>query len=400
MAIQIASPSLLQRVPSYPLVMGVLGTSLGVSGVPAPLYSVYQRDWNLAPITTTTIFAVYAVGALVGVLLAGPLSDRLGRKPLLIASLVGMVLGLVIFMLAHGVAALILARALHGASVGTAVVVGGATLLDLRPEHGARNGHLTGITFNIGMALSILSVSVLAQYGPAPLVTPYAVVGTLVALLLLAVLTMVETHCHRSTAPIRIARPRVPSAIAVDFQFAALGVMASWSVLGVYLSLFPSYASKQTGIRGLVFGGVVVAAMAGSAALGQALGGRIPARRSAVIGDVAMAVALLLGLLALGSHQAFWVLLDAAGLGVAFGLAFGGSLRHLGDVVPAGHRGEVMSAFYLCAYSAMAVPTLIAGWAATHWGVASIFPWFSAAVAAACLAAGALGLRQRASAAL
>ena len=30
MAIQIASPSLLQRVPSYPLVMGVLGTSLGV----------------------------------------------------------------------------------------------------------------------------------------------------------------------------------------------------------------------------------------------------------------------------------------------------------------------------------------------------------------------------------
>ena len=80
-------------------------------------------------------------------------------------------------------------------------------------------------------------------------------------------------------------------------------------------------------------------------------------------------------------------------MGLAFGLAFGGSLRHLGQVVPAAHRGEVMSAFYVLAYTAMAVPTILAGWAATEWGLAAIFPWFSLATALACLTAGTLGLR-------
>ncbi|MGN6162025.1 MAG: MFS transporter [Marmoricola sp.] len=396
MSIQIAPARWSLRVPSYPLVMALLGVSLGVSGVPAPLYGVYQGEWHLAPITTTVIFAVYALGALGGVLLAGPLSDRWGRKPLLVAALVGMVIGLVVFMTAQNVLALVIARTLHGASVGTAVVTGAATLLDLKPEHGPRNGHLTGIVFNSGMATSVLGVALLAQYAPAPLVMPYAIVSGLVAVLLLGVLAMVETHDERGRSPMRIARPTVPVLIRGDFWFAALGAMASWSVLGVYLSLFPAYAAHSTGIHGLVFGGLVVAAMAGSAAIGQALWGSVPAQRAAVLGDVAMAIALVLGVLALDSHQPAWVLVDAAALGAAFGLAFGGSLRHLGQVVPADRRGETMSAFYLCAYSAMAVPTLIAGWAATRWGVAAIFPWFSGSVALACLAAALVGMRRRA----
>lgn len=41
----------------------------------------------------------------------------------------------------------------------------------------------------------------------------------------------------------------------------------------------------------------------------------------------------------------------------------------------------------------MAVPTILAGWAATVWGLAAVFPWFSLAVALACVLAGTLGLR-------
>lgn len=39
----------------------------------------------------------------------------------------------------------------------------------------------------------------------------------------------------------------------------------------------------------------------------------------------------------------------------------------------------------------MAVPTLIAGWAATQWDLASVFPWFAGTVAAACLGAAIAG---------
>jgi hypothetical protein len=87
------------------------------------------------------------------------------------------------------------------------------------------------------------------------------------------------------------------------------------------------------------------------------------------------------------------VFVAAALLGATFGLGFGGSLRHLSDVVPAGKRGETMSAFYLLAYTAMAVPTLIAGWAATEWDLTEVFPWFAVAVAIACLGAAAAGIR-------
>jgi MFS family permease len=378
-------------VPAYPLLITLVAVALGVSGVPAPLYGVYAREWHLAPITTTLVFAVYAFGALAGVLVAGVVSDRVGRKPVLLVGVVAMVVGLVVFMTAHGVAALFVARGLHGAAVGGTVVVASAALLDLRPQDGARTGHLTGVMINVGMAVTILAAALLAQYAPDPLVTPYAVVGLVVLVTLFALLPMAETHQHRSTAPIRIARPRVATEIRADFRFAVLGVVASWSVLGVYLSLYPAYASESTGIHGLVFGGVVVAAMAAAGAVGQAAGGRFDARRTAVAGDFGTAVALVVTVAALHTHQAWAVLASAVLMGLSFGPAFGGSLRHLGRVVPAGHRGEVMSAYYVLAYSGMAVPTILAGWAATTWSLAAVFPWFTAAVALTCVLAGVLG---------
>jgi hypothetical protein len=60
-------------------------------------------------------------------------------------------------------------------------------------------------------------------------------------------------------------------------------------------------------------------------------------------------------------------------------------------VVPADRRGETMSAFYLIAYAAMAVPTIVAGWAATKWPLGAVFPWFAGAVAVACLIAAGVG---------
>lgn len=386
---QIRTPAL----PAYPLLMVLLAVALGVSGVPAPLYGIYASRWHLAPLTTTVVFAAYAVGALAAVLVAGVVSDRVGRKPPLLVALVAMAAGLVVFMTAHGVLALVAARTLHGLAVGTAVVVASAALLDLRPEHGARTGQLTGITFNLGMAVTILGAALLAQFAPDPLVVPYAVVGVAVLLLLVALLGLCEPHTQRSTAPLRLVRPAVPGHIRHDFRFAVLGVMAAWAVLGVYLSLFPAFAGARTGIHSLVFGGAVVAAMAGAAAVSQAYGGRLAARRAAVLGDFGTAAALLLGLVALRTGAASAVLAAAVLMGLMFGLAFGGSLRHLGSVVPAGRRGEVMSAYYLLAYGAMAVPTVVAGGAASAWGLAAVYPWFTGAVALACVSAGVLGLR-------
>jgi hypothetical protein len=157
------------------------------------------------------------------------------------------------------------------------------------------------------MTVAILGSALVAQYAPHPMRTPYAIVAVICAVL-------------------------------------GIGVMASWSVLGVLLSLYPSLAAQQTHVHNLVFGGAVVGTTAFAAALAQLSSTRMPARRAAIVGDVGMAVALILTVPVLATHSWPLVLAAAAVLGATFGLGFGGSLRHLSNVVPADRRGETMSA--------------------------------------------------------
>ncbi|WP_330249203.1 MFS transporter [Nocardia sp. NBC_00565] len=379
---------------AYALILAASGVALGVSGVPAPLYGMYQKQWHFSPLTTTFVFAVYAFAALAAVLVSGRISDVVGRKPVLLGAFATMIIGLVVFLLADNVAMLLVARALHGLAVGSTVVAGAAALLDLRPERGARSGQLSGVAFNVGMAVAILGSAVLAQYAPHPLRMPYVVITVVCLLIGLGVVALREPHTARIAGRIRIAKPAVPQEIRSDFWFSALGVMAAWSVLGVLLSLYPSLASAETGIHNLVFGGAVVASTAVAGAAAQLFATGIPARRAAIGGDTGMAVALVLTVPAL--HTGNWVVVLLAGvlLGATFGLGFGGSLRHLSEVVPQHKRGETMSAYYLLAYTAMALPTILAGWAATEWGLSEVFPWFVGVVALACLAAAGLGLRR------
>ncbi len=379
---------------AYALILAASGVALGVSGVPAPLYGMYQKEWHFTPLTTTFVFAVYAFAALAAVLVSGRISDVVGRKPVLLGAFATLIIGLVVFLLADNVAMLLVARALHGLAVGSTVVAGAAALLDLRPKHGARSGQLSGVAFNVGMAVAILGSALLAQYAPHPLRMPYVVITVVCLLIGVGVIALREPHTARIAGRITIAKPAVPQEIRGDFWFSALGVMAAWSVLGVLLSLYPSLASAETGIHNLVFGGAVVASTAVAGATAQLFATGIPARRAAIGGDTGMAVALVLTVPAL--HTGNWVVVLLAGvlLGATFGLGFGGSLRHLSEVVPQHKRGETMSAYYLLAYTAMALPTILAGWAATEWGLSEVFPWFVGAVALACLVAAGLGLRR------
>lgn len=378
---------------AFGMLLTLLAVSLGVSGAPAPLYGLYAEEWGFAPITTTVVFAVYAVAALTAVLVTGAISDRFGRRPVLLVAATLIVVGLGLFIAADSVAWLLAARVVHGLGVGSVVVAASAALLDLRPDDGERTGRLTGVWFNGGIAVTLVAVALIVDMGPAPTVLPYAVLTAIVLVLLLALLVMREPHTTDRTVTLAIARPRVPSSIAGHFRFSALGVMAAWSVLGVLLSLYPRIASEAIGATSVLFGGAVVGASAAASAISQAVGGRWPARPTAIVGDLGTAASLVLCVPAVAWGHAWAIAAASTLVGLFFGLAFGGSLRHLSQHVPAAHRGEVMSAFYVLAYGAMAVPTVLAGWAATVWSPQTIFAPFMVTVAVACTLAALLGLR-------
>ncbi|GAA4403088.1 MFS transporter [Tsukamurella soli] len=377
---------------AYGLLLALLALALGVSALPSPLYPIYQAQWHLTPLSTTIVFAVYAVGALGATLTAGPISDSIGRKPVLLAAVGTIAVGMVIFLLAGAEWELLVARFLHGAAIGSITVVAGAALLDVRPHDGAGNGMRAGVALNVGMVLTVLGASFAAQWAPAPLRTPFIIVGLVCVVALVAVALMAEPHTAPTHAPIRFRRPSVPGEIAGDFLFSGAGILSAWSVLGVFLSLYPALAGQTTGVHSVVFGGGVVALMAGTAAATQWLGGRFPALPTAIAGDAGMVVALALAVTAVRTGSWPLVLADSALLGMTFGLAFGGSLRHLAAVTPGHARGRVMSAFYLLGYLAMGVPTVIAGYLSTVYSTRAVFPWFAAGVAVACAAAGTIGV--------
>src|SRR5947199_3647334 len=83
------------------------------SSAPSPLYVVYQAKWGFSTITLTSVFAVYALALLGALLVAGSLSDHLGRRPVLLGALIVEIVAMLAFAGAQGVAWLFAARILQ-----------------------------------------------------------------------------------------------------------------------------------------------------------------------------------------------------------------------------------------------------------------------------------------------
>src|SRR5690242_15837143 len=81
---------------AYPALLALMALAIGISASPAPLYGLYAQEWHFAPITTTVVFSAYAAAALVSVLVVGSISDRYGRRRVLLAAVATLIVGLVV----------------------------------------------------------------------------------------------------------------------------------------------------------------------------------------------------------------------------------------------------------------------------------------------------------------
>ena len=218
-----------------------------------------------------------------------------------------------------------------------------------------------------------------------PRVLPYAVLLVLFAAAFAGAYWMPEPIEKRGRLRLRPERPSVPAVARRPFLLAALAVLSSWSIGGLFLSLGPQLIANLFHTSDHLVAGIGVFALAGSGALAQLLLGRAAPWAGAAGGSIALATGLLVMVAGAAEESSAVFLAGAVIGGAGFGLAFLGALRALSSVIPHEHRASVMSAFYVVAYASLSVPAVLAGVVVTHLGLQSTFETFGSIVAAIAL---------------
>jgi MFS family permease len=371
---------------AYALVGSVIGLGLFASATPSPLYETYRELWGFSPVVLTLVYATYAFGVLTALLLAGSVSDAIGRRPVLLLALGALMVTTVLFMLADSVAWLFVARGLQGLATGLALAAAAAALLDLHPRRDTAGVGLTnGVASSAGIGLGALVASALVQLAPAPRVLPYALLLVLFAIAFAGALRMPEPVAARSRLRFRPQRPSVPPSARRPFLLAALGVISSWSLGGLFLALGPALSAGVFDSTNHLVDGIGIFLLAGAASLAQLAFGRTAPWAGTAGGSVALAAGLLMISLASSADSGAWLVAGATIGGLGFGVAFLGALRNLSAAIPDEQRAAVMSAFYIVAYLSLSVPAILAGVLVKPLGLQSTFELFAAVLAAVAL---------------
>lgn len=351
--------------------------------VPTPIFRLYQEAFALSSGMVTVIFAAYALSLLAALLVAGSLSDHIGRKPLMLVALLGNLATMSAFFAAESAEALIVARVLQGAFNGLAISTLAATVLDLTRERGAL---INAVTPFVGLAAGAILGGGFAAFAPDPMRLVYAAMLGLTALFLLPLVPMPETTDGKPGALASLRpRVRVPRAAAgALWRITPLNV-AGWGLNGLYFSLMPAIVRDTTGIGSPLIGGLVVATIALASTAGVlGLRGWSPDRLLKTF------VALLVpgvGLTLLGVQAGNLALMAAGTLfsGVAIGGGFLGVLRTILPRAGAHERAGLLSAYFVQSYLALSVPAMLVGWAAPRVGLSTAATVYGVVAIAAAL---------------
>ncbi|MYS18123.1 MFS transporter [Streptomyces sp. SID4982] len=336
----------------------MMGTTL-----PTPLYGLYRERIGFSELIVTVVFAVYAIGVIVALLLAGGASDVLGRRPVLIGALVLSALSAVCFLLEGGLPLLYLGRVLSGFSAGLLSGTGTAAVLDLAPPERRGRAALAATAANMGgLGLGPLVSGLLAEYAPRPLALPFLVHLALLAVALVVTLLLPETVRHDGRRPpLRPQGMRVPPEVRGVFGPCALAAFAGFSLLGLFTAVAPAFLTETLGERNLAVTGAVVFSVFCASTGGQLLMGRIGARAALPWGCAVLAAGLVLVGTSLLVESLPLLLVGAITGGVGQGMAFRAGLTAVGGAAPEEHRGATISAFFVVAYLGISLPVVGVG---------------------------------------
>lgn len=358
------------RLPVVIVVYALL-TATFANNALSTIYVIYEGKFGFSSLSITAIFATYAVAVLVALLLVGRLSDDIGRRPLLVAGSILLILSTVLFLVATGTVFLFLGRAVMGLSTGTLTAAGAAALVDLEPSHDRQRASLqTTMGFLTGAAFGPLLFGVVAQYLPRPTSTPFYIELALQVLALIGVISLSEPATHvLKNMRWRIQRPSVPKEIRRHFVLAGFVVTIGWMVGGIYGSLSGSLDQQLLHVSSHAVAGLLLFVFAFIGGGSQFLFRIRPSRTTMLVGVVAEVIGISIVEASLFSASAPLFLLGTIVTGVGNGLCFIGSLALVNSIAAVAQRAELVAAYNVVAYFALSLPVVGVGLMADLFGL-------------------------------
>jgi MFS family permease len=357
----------------------------------SPLLIMYESRDHYSALAVNALLGVYVVGLAPALLIAGPLSDRYGRRRVMLAGVAAGVLGSGLLAFGPlGAVFLALGRLLSGVTVGVAVAAGNSWLKELSQPpfdtgadeaSGARRASLA---FTLGAAGGALVAGLIAQWGPGPEVLPFLIHAAATIPFAVVVARTPETR-FREHAP-GIAGPgltgtpawwqlRVPSVRHPRFT-RVVAIAAPWlfAAAAIGYGYLPTQLNGATGSWGLVFATATTVVALGVSSAVQPFAKRFHSAESArglASGVVLIGAGIAITTVAI-TAQSVWIGLAAnvvigAGMGVTLVSGLLEVQRIAGDRDLAGLTGV----FYALAYAGFLASTVIAA-AATSVSVTTI----------------------------
>jgi DHA1 family tetracycline resistance protein-like MFS transporter len=222
-------------------------------GIILPLLPFYAESFGASPTQIGLLVASYAAAQLVGAPVLGRISDRIGRKPVLVISLAGTFIGFLMLGFANSLAMLFASRIIDGFTGGN-ISVAQAYITDITDESNRAKGlGLLGAAFGLGFIIGPALGGTLSVYGyalPAFVAAGLSLVSILGVLLFLPESLSVEARnalADRAQPKFSlqnlwraITRPRVGPILNVRFFYGL--------AFATFQTMFPLYAQVKLGL--------------------------------------------------------------------------------------------------------------------------------------------------------
>lgn len=374
------------------LAAGLVTAVFILSNSPTPLYVQWQARLGFASGMLTVIFTAYIVGLLVALLVAGQLSDQIGRKKVILPGLIVALIACILFATATSVPMLLVARFLTGMAVGVIVSAGMATVVDVGGSaRKQRSALAASVAMVFGAGLGPLLAGVLAQFlsNPIPIIFGIEFIVLGVSLVIAIILPVPALTIDKTRLPqIRLHLPSVPTANRRHLAFGIAVFGPGITATSFVLSLGPSLLSDQLGVTSpLIAGGTACVMFLAATGVQFAVKSQ-PIRRIFLMGATATILAMMSMTAAINLSTPLLLIVSAILSGAGQGLGQLGGLTLIGVHVPANRRAEANAVFNIGGYIPAGLLTVVSGYTIDWVGMPTATALFAVIlIAAAAVAA-------------